>query len=295
MSASMQSRDRVQTLLTHHCSVQVLDFSEYSVQALMVSVALYCLLCIVLQHSNIIMAGMHSRCGHFIFILWFLLLSFSSSPNLSLRRLDVYHTSTHDVALVQISNAGLKCAACGSLKIQDAKKSPKIRHLGTIAQLCRVVSSQLRHVSTIGKNVLSSNIFSTCPQNMADSGPLTAEIGLGVWGTTANFNGFRVLASLLQRHRSPEANQTFARCLAVSWAATYIFGGSCPRKEFCQVQNSRYFEVLHSPTLAALLHRTPAAGVSATLRHGACKAVTGLATFSARIVIYLMLIRRAGT
>ena len=26
-----------------------------------------------------------------------------------------------------------------------------------------------------------------------------------------------------------------------------------------------------------------------------CKAVTGLATFSARIVIYLMLIRRAGT
>jgi len=46
---------------------------------------------------------LHSRCGHFIFILWFLLLiSFSSSPNLSLRRLDVYHTSTHDVALVQI-------------------------------------------------------------------------------------------------------------------------------------------------------------------------------------------------
>jgi len=28
---------------------------------------------------------------------------------------------------------------------------------------------------------------------------------------------------------------------------------------------------------------------------GPCKAVTGLATFSARIVIYLMLIRRAGT
>ena len=30
-------------------------------------------------------------------------------------------------------------------------------------------------------------------------------------------------------------------------------------------------------------------------RHTDCKAVTGLATFSARIVIYLMLIRRAGT
>jgi len=30
------------------------------------------------------------------------------------------------VALVRIQDAGLKPAACGSLKIQDAKKSPKI-------------------------------------------------------------------------------------------------------------------------------------------------------------------------
>jgi len=32
----------------------------------------------------------------------FFLLSFFFSPNLSSRRLDVYHTSTHGVALVQI-------------------------------------------------------------------------------------------------------------------------------------------------------------------------------------------------
>jgi len=31
---------------------------------------------------------------------------------------------------------------------------------------------------------------------MANFGPLTAEIGSGVWGTPANINGFRVLASL---------------------------------------------------------------------------------------------------
>ena len=36
----------------------------------------------------------------YIFMLWFVLLSFFSSPNLSGRRLDVYHTSTHGVALV---------------------------------------------------------------------------------------------------------------------------------------------------------------------------------------------------
>jgi len=43
---------------------------------------------------------------------------------------------------------------------------------------------------------------------MANFGPLMAEIGLPVSGTPANFNGFRVLASLLQRRRSPEASQT---------------------------------------------------------------------------------------
>jgi len=36
-------------------------------------------------------------------------------------------------------------------------------------------------------------------------GPLAAEIGWQVWGTPANLNGFRVLASLLQRRRSLEA------------------------------------------------------------------------------------------
>ena len=32
---------------------------------------------------------------------------------------------------------------------------------------------------------------------MVNFGPLMAEIGSGVWGTLANFNGFRVLAVLL--------------------------------------------------------------------------------------------------
>ena len=45
------------------------------------------------------------------------------------------------------------------------------------------------------KNLLYSNISSTCPHNMVNFGPLTAEIDSGVWGTAANFNGFRVLAS----------------------------------------------------------------------------------------------------
>jgi len=45
--------------------------------------------------------------GHYIFgpvVSIFLFFYLFSSPNLSRRRLDVYHTSTHDVALVRISN-----------------------------------------------------------------------------------------------------------------------------------------------------------------------------------------------
>ena len=95
------------------------------------------------------MAALWYRAGHNIFALWFLSSSifFFSSPNLSGRRLDVYHTSTHGVALVRVWNAGLKCAARGSLEIQDTKN----RHFGTIAQFWRAISSELRHVSTIGK------------------------------------------------------------------------------------------------------------------------------------------------
>jgi len=48
-----------------------------------------------------------------------------------------------------------------------------------------------------GKNLLSSNTSSTFPDNMVNVGPLTAEIGSGVWGTPTNFKWFRVLAALL--------------------------------------------------------------------------------------------------
>jgi len=85
------------------------------------------------------------------------------------------------------------------------KKVAKNRHLGTIAQLRRAISSQIRHISTIGKNLLSSNTSSTCPYNMVNLSPLMAEILSLVWGTPANFNGSRVLAALL--HGAPSRRQ----------------------------------------------------------------------------------------
>ena len=61
------------------------------------------------------------------------------------------------------------------------------------------------------KNLLSSNISSTCPHNMVNFGPLAAEIDPVVWGTPANFNGFRVLATLLHGTPVLGVSQTLRR------------------------------------------------------------------------------------
>ena len=75
----------------------------------------------------------------------------------------MHHTSTHDVALVRIQNAGLKRAARGSLNIQDAE----IRHLRTIAQLYRAIAGlylcSKASIDNRKKNLLNSNISSTRP------------------------------------------------------------------------------------------------------------------------------------
>ena len=51
-----------------------------------------------------VMVALCNRADHYIFILFLVLVlsSFFSSPNLSGRRLDVYHTLAHGVALVRI-------------------------------------------------------------------------------------------------------------------------------------------------------------------------------------------------
>ena len=74
-------------------------------------------------HYGIGHAIIFSSCGFFFLLSSF---SFFSSPNLSRRRLEDYHTSTHGVALVRIYDACLKRAACVSLRIQDAKITQKI-------------------------------------------------------------------------------------------------------------------------------------------------------------------------
>ena len=57
---------------------------------------------------------------------------------------------------------------------------------------------------------------------MVNFGPLAAEIGPVVWGTTTNFKGFHVLAALLHGTPAVDVSQTLRR-----WTegATYIRQG----------------------------------------------------------------------
>jgi len=77
------------------------------------------------------------------------------------------------------------------------KKVAENHHLGTIAQLRQAVSLQLRHVSTIRKKLVKQQYLLQMSLQYGELGPLSAEIVSLVWGTPANFNGFRVLAALL--------------------------------------------------------------------------------------------------
>jgi len=154
----------------------------------------------------------------------------------------------------------------------------KLRSSHHLTTLSRCIFATKACVDSQKKNSLNSNMSSIRLHNMANFGPLTAEIGSGVWGTPANFNRFRVLPLLLQRRHSLEANQT----LHDVWPSPglvhyiYIFGGSCPMTEYCPIQNSLYVQVLRSPMLVALLHSTPAAGVGQTLRRRAKNRITEL-------------------
>jgi len=112
--------------------------------------------------------------------------------------------------------ANLECMSemcCTRLAKNTGRKMAQKNHrVRTIAQICRAISSQLRHVLTIRKkDLLNSNISSTRPHNMVNFCPLTPEIGSGVWGSPANLNGFRVSSVSLHGTLVVVVSQTLRR------------------------------------------------------------------------------------
>ena len=98
-------------------------------------------------------------------------------------------------------------ARCKYRTQKSRQKSPSGHHRTTLSGYIFAIRARIDNRK---KNLLSSNISSTCPHNMVNFGPLAAEIVLLVWGTPGDFNGFRVLAALLHGTLVVGVSQTAA-------------------------------------------------------------------------------------
>ena len=159
------------------CECSVLTVFLGVLTAACIIIVLYIIFIMARPPYVIGQASIFLSCGFFFFLLLFFLTY--SQPS-EIGYLPYFHTWCS-------LSVNLECRSemcCTRLtENTGCKKYPKSRHLGTIAQLCRAVSLQLRHVSTIGKKLRNSNIFLTCPHSMLNLSPLTVEIGSWVWGT----------------------------------------------------------------------------------------------------------------
>ena len=79
------------------------------------------------------------------------------------------------------------------------KNDAKNRHLRIIAQ---AISSQLRHVSTIGQKIFKQQYLLHMPHNMVNFGPLAAEIDFVSLGHPCKFQRVSRLGSITARHSS---------------------------------------------------------------------------------------------
>jgi len=154
------------------------------------------------------MVALWNRADHYIFALWFLSFFFFF-PRLISAVADWMSTILPHIVW---PSANLRCRSetrCTRL-VGNAgrKKSPSAHHRTTLSGH---IFTNEAHIDNRKKNLLNSDISPTCPYNMLNFGPLTAEICWRVWGTPANFNVFRVLAALLHGSQVASVRQTLPR------------------------------------------------------------------------------------
>ena len=135
----------------------------------------------------------------------------------------------------------------GTQKI--AKNSPSAHRCTTLSGY---IFPTKTYIDNRKKNLLNSNISHTCPRNVVNFGPLAAEISLPVWDTSTNFNGFRVLDSLLHRRRLADVNQALHDVWRSPGLVRYIytFGISCPPDGILPRAKYTLFFFFSSPNLS---------------------------------------------
>jgi len=113
------------------------------------------------------------------------------------------------------------------------KKSPQIRHLRTITQLCRAISWQLWHVSTIGKKLVKQQYLPHMSLQYGELWPTSSWDLLASLGHPCKFQRVSRLGSVTARQSSSGRQPNFAalnrrRYLYLAgrpsrWALAHIF------------------------------------------------------------------------
>jgi len=90
------------------------------------------------------------------------------------------------------------------------QKIAKIGHLGTIAQLCRAISSQLRHISTIGKELVKQQYLLQMSPQYGDLRPTSGWDRFSILGHPSEFQLVSRLNSITARQSGRGREPNFA-------------------------------------------------------------------------------------
>ena len=167
------------------------------------------------------MAAPRSRCGYYSFALCFFLSFFPRLISaVAVGCLPYFHTWCGLSANLRWRSETCCTRLAGNT---GRKKVAKNRHLGTIAQLCRAVSSQLRHVLTIGKKLVKQQYLLHMSPQYGELWPTSGWDWLTSLGYPCKFQLVSRLGSVTAWHLVVGVSQTLRHWIE---GATYIRQGN---------------------------------------------------------------------
>jgi len=145
---------------------------------------------------------------------------FYSLPNLSSRRMDVYRTSTHDTWCSPSANLECRSEMCCTRLAGNAgpKKKPSGLHSRTLSGK----SSQLRHISTIGKKLVKQQYLLEMSPQYGELRPASGWDWFGSLGHPCKFQRVSRFGNVTALHCSSGRQPNFGRRTK---GATYIWQG----------------------------------------------------------------------
>ena len=127
----------------------------------------------------------------------------------------------------------LHVARCKYVTQKLHKKSPSVHHRTT----CWAISSQVRHVSTVGKELVTQQYLLHMSLQYGELQPTNSWDPLVSFGHPSKFKWVLCLGFVTAATSLTGGQPNFARCSTISCAATlyiYTFGGSSPRRKFAR-------------------------------------------------------------